>query len=418
MANPPSSLPEWASAGGADITEPSEAQKDAGWADSDIPPNEWVNWWWNLVYQWIAHLAGASAKYLTLEDAVAGLSAGDTAIVDEHDLDSETGTLNASAAPGANVVALDGDGAYLVYSTGGDPVRVARDDLGTVLTTYTKTNAGTVASIRTDGVYVVAAYGQYLECWDVAGTSQWVYDHGATVNDCCLDSTRAYLAGDAGTGTHHARAITIATGLSAWDYDHGGNLEAIDTDGKRVVIAGAVSGHASGAHVRALRADNGFDATNEGGTGADTTAVAWDQVIGNPVLYPALRLDSHHVYLPQGAGVNELVLGIGDGATVATLSGTAGTSIALDQDLLILGASAVVRAYDKRTLALVWGYIAPANVLSMFSDGTGVFTGITTGSGDELRRLYRGNRARVWRRVDPSADAYIPYRQLIIPEEY
>ena len=52
----PTALPEWASGGSAQITEPSEAQKDLGWAEGDPAPARWMNWWQELCHQWFTWL--------------------------------------------------------------------------------------------------------------------------------------------------------------------------------------------------------------------------------------------------------------------------------------------------------------------------------------------------------------------------
>lgn len=55
----PDKLPEWATDVGADIVEPSLAQKQDGWDVDDQPPPGWWNWWNNNVYQWIDTLKSA-----------------------------------------------------------------------------------------------------------------------------------------------------------------------------------------------------------------------------------------------------------------------------------------------------------------------------------------------------------------------
>lgn len=48
----PSEVPEWASGGGALITDPSSGKKAAGWIPAEEPPAQYFNWWMNNVYQW------------------------------------------------------------------------------------------------------------------------------------------------------------------------------------------------------------------------------------------------------------------------------------------------------------------------------------------------------------------------------
>jgi len=49
MAKP--TLPRWADVSG-DIVEPISGKKDVGWVEEERPPNSYVNWFWNKVYEW------------------------------------------------------------------------------------------------------------------------------------------------------------------------------------------------------------------------------------------------------------------------------------------------------------------------------------------------------------------------------
>lgn len=55
MATKPTNKAEWAT-GGASITEPLLAEKQAGWPVAFKPPAQWFNWWQKLVHQWILWL--------------------------------------------------------------------------------------------------------------------------------------------------------------------------------------------------------------------------------------------------------------------------------------------------------------------------------------------------------------------------
>jgi hypothetical protein len=55
MATKPTNKAEWAT-GGASITEPLLAEKQAGWPVAFKPPAQWFNWWMKLVHQWILWL--------------------------------------------------------------------------------------------------------------------------------------------------------------------------------------------------------------------------------------------------------------------------------------------------------------------------------------------------------------------------
>lgn len=52
----PDQLPTWATAGGADIDEPTDGQKETGWVNGQVPTAGWWNWWANLVYTWLVYI--------------------------------------------------------------------------------------------------------------------------------------------------------------------------------------------------------------------------------------------------------------------------------------------------------------------------------------------------------------------------
>lgn len=56
MATKPSSVPEWATGGGAALLEPLLAEKQLGWVPGSRGPAQWFNWWMKLVYLWMVWL--------------------------------------------------------------------------------------------------------------------------------------------------------------------------------------------------------------------------------------------------------------------------------------------------------------------------------------------------------------------------
>lgn len=53
----PTSTPRWATAANpADIVEPNSGKKDVGWLANEAPPHGYFNWFWHLVYLWLAFL--------------------------------------------------------------------------------------------------------------------------------------------------------------------------------------------------------------------------------------------------------------------------------------------------------------------------------------------------------------------------
>lgn len=64
MADQPSTLPEWAT-DETNNTEPSLAQKQAGWGYEQEASSSFFNWWMRLVYLWIVWLSGAVTRERT-----------------------------------------------------------------------------------------------------------------------------------------------------------------------------------------------------------------------------------------------------------------------------------------------------------------------------------------------------------------
>ena len=62
MATKPASLPEWASGGGAVITEPTSGEKQDGAVSGEFARAEHINWALNLIYLWLAYLDDLAAQ--------------------------------------------------------------------------------------------------------------------------------------------------------------------------------------------------------------------------------------------------------------------------------------------------------------------------------------------------------------------
>lgn len=63
----PTELPRWATAllNPSDIVDPTSGKKDIGWQDGEMPPHSFMNWLFNLIYQWTVWLDGLQAEALT-----------------------------------------------------------------------------------------------------------------------------------------------------------------------------------------------------------------------------------------------------------------------------------------------------------------------------------------------------------------
>ena len=100
----PVDVPRWADVSG-DIVVPIDGKKDVGWVEEERPPNSFVNWFWNLVFQWTDWLndtfddSGLSKVERTLN---LGATQGDAGLVSWALLVSQGASANAWVTPGLN----------------------------------------------------------------------------------------------------------------------------------------------------------------------------------------------------------------------------------------------------------------------------------------------------------------------------
>lgn len=440
---PPSNLPTWATSPGdpGDVSQPPVPTQDAGWQGGIKPPHEWVNWWWNLVGQWVLFVAQSATVFDDLDDALdyadANLSAGDMLTVYEDDSATGPGVLEDTGLSGAigPYGGIDTCQGLVVFCVGSfDPRGVNRNLDGSgptppnPIATYTRTNAGSNWCIKTDGTYTVVAYGQYVECFNATtGASLWVHDNDVAVADIALCAGAAYIVhgitagtGDA-TANRHLHKLDLATGTVQWSLQHspaGDELRSVCTNGRQVFVAGTASGYGSGATTRAVVASNGYDAAGECGNGADLSGLAWDRV--DAVVHGAGRvLDCDGTMLYFGnvlAAAYQLeFIGQADGVTAIGIAHPDATinaaHVSVDQDYVYLSttdggapAAGYVEAYDKRTGALAWRWTTAINDASIaaVSDGCKVFAlGADT---SEIWRISRGNVPTRFRVVDSTTE--------------
>lgn len=457
--------PTWATTSPvpAAATVPSQLRAD-GYSDFDLPTAVQVNRMGYEIGQWLTYLRTAAGGYTTLEDLVAGVEEGDASVLNEGNLDKAPGTTYttkdtgfASGVSTGGVGSLDVTGDGVVYaeanSAGKPTVRfVPRSiDIASPVS-FVLTNNGNLARVVTNGVYVVVAAGNYVECFDMDGTSRWVTDHGAQVKDVCLDGTRAYLCGALGTTNKHVRAMQLSASGAAveiWSYRHSGTgghtVDAIATNGQAVFFCGSTSSYGSGAKMRAVEAATGEDALNEGGTAASAEPWVWDAV---PTAVPnqpgSLATDGRILVLGldnSGGGGDVLVVaGCADGSPIGAVSQPDERvySVSIDQEYIIVGMEdptgggppsgsvtsyGHVMAYRKDSLALAWRWQATAGgvdghgVRAVATDGAAVYVGlldISNAGSIELARLNRGSTPTWFKRVDPTNNC-LPMRQLAVP---
>jgi len=417
------------------VTKPSDTFLGHGYAPDEPLAAEHLNWYLQAMAQWLASLSGGLV-FPTPEAAIAALIDSQTSlptyvpcIIDEYDADQRPGSVKTSVIPVGVALSVDVSGRSVVWCVSGSAVALAKErDLTTAVATYNLAGAAVITSesrVITDGIYTLVSYDTFVDCFGHdSGTLLWTYDHGAAVYDIAMDGTRVYIVGELGTANKHARGVTLATGVQAWAYRHsagaGDALYSVATNGRQVFVAGEDSSYASGATLRALEASTGNDATNEGGTAADTTGMAWNDVqVSQIVRGKCLATDGRSLFLGYAdTAARELEKrGCDDGTIVASVElADSCTSVAVDQRYVFTSDDADhVIAFEK-DLTRAWQYIgAETGAKQVVSDGSAVFMTDFTGLAGLVKRLYRGNTAETWRRVN-TAHNHLPFRQLIIPQ--
>lgn len=393
----------------------------------DIPPAGWVNWFWNLVGDWLTFLSTAPTVYDTLQDAYADTTAGDIVIVDEKDgsLGASPGESKASGlTAGIDVDALCCTGKSVIYASGANLVELARDDFATVIRTYAPTVVGNITHVTSDGsVLVLIAGFRYVECLRLSdGVSLWTYDATAAfaIGTACICRNRYVVAGSNGAGDDVA-CLNLATGALYWSFNHGATVYGIAAAGARVFLAGHASGFASGATLRCLRLDTGAAATNEGGAAVDATGTAWNQVQPDrQEHFNTLATDGRHLFcgMPLGAASQLEVRGCGDGEVLQSkvITNYDVQGIAVDQGFVFVvaataGALGRTMAFDRTSFAMAWAWADPTyDHAFVAADGTGMFVGragLVAGQ-PALYRRHRGNRPTMFRRLDYTVDNDAP----------
>ena len=436
MTARPTDLPEWATTGTK--TAPSAAKQSIGWRFQDFPPFDYVNWFWNLTAGWVAYLATSTGRFSSLEaaidDTVAPLVAGDTFILDEDD--GIPGKELANNVMGSNflVDAIDVSGRSVVADVASaaatNQIQVRSRDGATLIANVTLTQGAaphTVRAISTDGLLVVVAYGTFVEAFaHDTGVSQWSYNHGAAVNDVTLGADGVYMVG-ATSGGVEVRKLTRAAGTAAWSYNHNAEVFSVAYAGDRIFIGGAASGHASAATMRAIEAANGRDDSNEGGLGTSDLDV-WDVTTGSFDGARQVAYNGRVLVVKTGATQTRFIGPATGGAGLAQTHSYDVKQVAVDHDTIFVGTVTSgglnlgeVKAYDISTASLIWNVKVQASppvarVSCLATDGASVYVaGTDAGGTNRSTRLSRGNRPRMWRRVDPSTSEWPPMRQLAIP---
>lgn len=428
----PSKRPEWAydhspqapGSTSGDLIEPSEAKRHDGW-DKEMPPYQWFNWVLWIISKWIDWLD--KSEYETLAVAAADLSPGDTAVIRTYD-DGQNlpGTLLDYSDTGKFVASLESDGQYVAIAQGSGAAAevklVGRTDFTAVINTYTlsATPTGTISRVRCDGEHVVVAYDTKVDVFerDGDGTAISTYDHGAAVNDICIDATFCYLGGAAdGSGDEVVR-FYLSNGTKSGSYSHGAAVNCLAVGGRQnLYIGGEV----------------------EAGSGSDYTTRILDANTLNvqesrstdPV--KAIALDTEWVYIAcdGGSGLTQYLqlrsletyreLSEIEGIRAGSWSGAGFQSMAVDDKYLACGTTdGYVTVFNKRTLGIVWELTGGADSAVVDLDGEFVFEAVTAAAispGYTIGRRCRPSYNRLWMRTDSTERWSPPYKRLMIPTE-
>lgn len=443
MTTRPSQLPEWATVGPSVRQEPDVARKNSGWEGGDVPPEKEVNWFWNLVYQWIQHAATSGGSvYTDLAEAIGDVATDDVVTIWEDDGDLGAGRLHTQAvgsAPGKSAAnrrgGIDCAGDLVVYAPGDDvdPIGILRDlsDIGSAGVTYTRTTTpGEMMALQTDGEITVGVYEStgpiyYVECWNAtSGASIFqksfgandIYDIAIGPDHIYVVTTRTAAVGDI-AANQQLQALNRSTGAVVWGYQHDSNnvaLHAVCTNGRQVFVAGDAAPNATltNANMRAIRASDGFDAAGDGGNGTDDEGLTWDKLIGE--VFGAIRqLACGHGRVftthSDAAGAQVIAHGQATGAEdwtyvhpLASGSAYEGKQVCVDQDYVIVGFTddsaaptpGEINAFDPRDGTVIWRAFdqlgpSPVGCHRLCTDGSAVFA-MSEGNA-EVYRFTRGN---------------------------
>lgn len=410
----------------ADIDTPTAARISVGF-DGALPPTAGhLNWLLYWLCQWIGWLDTAPTVYVSQQTAIADTAVGEIAVVDEtlaelygHAGEAIANYATAGKAAGNDLIDMSADGKWIWYAEVGSAIRgQLRSAPGVDAITISKTNAGTISRIVSDGYIVVVAYGQYVEAFLAStGASLWVYDHGAVflIHDICLQFTYVLAVGERGTGNVTCRLLNRATGASVATYDHNATVRACCWANGRYYIAGAASGYASGATLRALN-ESLQGATAEAGT-ADTTGRAWDIVQTDAQTRTGtLASDGRYLYggLATAAAVQlerrNLITGASE--STADLGTHTVQRLAVDQGGLVIATidtGAADRGYAwgfvRDSLSPAWRYqhTAGRNLDTITTDGSRIWVGAEIAAAENgIQSIARGAGPTIFRRQDHS----------------
>lgn len=419
------------------VMTPPAALIASGWHDGDIPPAAFENWAWMNIYLNLSYLQSAPPVYDSLPAALAdNLVGGNTFIVKESCDYPALEEINSKALPNAAsayacIDVCSTGGHIIVFELGASAAyRYPRPylDAISVITTYTKTSAGTNVRCISDGVYTVLAYGTHVECFNaITGASIWDKSHTAAVHDIAfLQDGNVLAVGNRTAGNETMRVYALADGTeTVTAFDHGAHLYAVCVAGNAIYVAGAASSFASGATLRRLKwlgsSIRGYD--TECGLTADTTGVCWDVVAANVVTSRCLCTDGRALYsgYDNTAAYAIDMRSCRNGQVYVTQYGTPNfdmQTLRIDQSFVVAaynmtaGGQGKVELFSTDALLPIAVYNAAAGISTYVaeSDGARIFSGREiAAAGAALVYHYRPNRPQLFTRVDPYAAGVAQY---------
>lgn len=392
---PTTGVVEWAVGPGENLSTPSAARVQAGFAPLVPPASGHLNYVLNNFGAHLAYLQDGPGGFATVQDAIDNLIApaaspdnvNQVFVLNGQILGAPSASIDPAISGTVAVQDVCATGRFIVWASLSTGPFVAELD-GTAAQTFASSHGAGATRIATDGRVIVWVTGNWVECyafdeetdtWD----QLWDYNHGGTVNDVAICDGRAYIVG-AAVANNAARALSLTDGSVVWSFNHGAELKSVAAGNGVVIIAGATSTLASAVEMRALHAATGRDAAGDGANGADTTGKAWNLAVAGGVGYWCLAANSHGIYLNTPGTPDINVYGY-EGTNYGNIA-VSGSPVrmAVTEDLLLVataGATDVLYAYDARTLRCKWLVKNSLGYGAVAIDATRAYFGVATAPG-------------------------------------
>lgn len=409
----PTDFPEWASGGGADITDPGASAKSQGWVDKQKPPHDWFNYWQNLVYDWFQYIDKKDPqRFSSLKSAFATMSDDEIGIIDEHDPSTNwltdipwTFNLDTVTTPSAlNAMTCDGEYVFVSYKDGGTEYLMCRDTDGVLI--YKITPPYTIEQMHSDGNDLWVTNGADLYKYvRTTGLDSGVtkFTHTATIES--VDSTGKYVWVAGGIAHPTLADVSVVDATSSpltllFDWFVSSSLLSFKVKA-RGDFGYAIYPNAS----QDLRRFNAADGTSLAGVDIDVL----DFVILNDALFAAKASGGFdHISLEDLSVISTPHGALIDTNTVNTLAYD-GTYLAIEQN-------DVIYFYLADTMACVGSYAISGTPFpkALVADATSFYY-FEKGTNFVLRKQRSPKRAVTVRRCLGTDGYRAPFSQLFIP---